>query len=49
MIDHDAYEIRLKKKFEQDQLRMKKIEALALGQSPLGILKEMAKMDRDGK
>jgi DNA-binding NtrC family response regulator len=45
----DAYERRLKKKFEQDQLRMKKIEALALGQSPLGILKEMAKMDQDEK
>jgi two-component system NtrC family response regulator len=45
----DAYARRLKKKFEQDQLRMKKIETLALGQSPLGILKEMAKMDQDEK
>lgn len=44
-----AYEIRLKKKFEHDQLRIKKIEALALGQSPLGILKELAQMDEDEK
>jgi two-component system NtrC family response regulator len=44
-----AYEVRLKKKFEHDELRMKKIEALALGQSPLGILKELAKMDEAGK
>ncbi len=40
-----AYEKRLKKKFEHDQQRIKKIEALALGQSPLGILKGLAKMD----
>jgi DNA-binding NtrC family response regulator len=45
----EAYEKRLKKKFEHDQLRIKKIEALALGQSPLGILKELAKMDEDEK
>jgi DNA-binding NtrC family response regulator len=45
----EAYERRLKKKFEHDQLRIKKIEEIALGQSPLGILKEMAKMDKDGK
>lgn len=43
----DAYERRLKNKFEQDQLRIKRIEALALGQSPLGILKELAKMDKE--
>ncbi|MCK5836264.1 MAG: response regulator [Desulfobacula sp.] len=45
----EAYEIRLKKKFEHDQLRIKKIEALALGQSPLGILRELAQMDKDEK
>jgi len=44
-----AYERRLKKKFEHDQLRIKKIEALALGQSPLGILKELAQIDKDEK
>jgi len=43
----EAYEIRLKKKFEYDQQRIKKIEALAFGQSPLGILKELAQMDED--
>lgn len=31
----EAYEKRLKKKFEHDQIRIKKIEALALGRSPL--------------
>lgn len=31
------------------QHRIKKIEALALGQSPLGILKELAKMEEDEK
>ncbi|WP_299977285.1 response regulator [Desulfobacula sp.] len=45
----EAYERRLKKKFEHDQLRIKKIEALALGQSPLGILKELAQMDEAEK
>ncbi|MBU0464378.1 MAG: response regulator [Proteobacteria bacterium] len=42
----EAYETRLKKKFEHDQLRIKEIEALAMGQSPLGILKALAKMDK---
>lgn len=45
----EAYEKRLKKKFEHDQIRVKKIEALALGRSPLGILQEMAKFDKDEK
>ena len=45
----EAYEKRLKKKFEHDQIRIKKIEALALGRSPLGILQEMAKFDKDEK
>ncbi|MBT5546335.1 MAG: response regulator [Desulfobacula sp.] len=42
----ESYEKRLKKKFEHDQERMKQMEALALGQSPLGILKGLAKMDK---
>ena len=42
----EAYEKRLKKKFEHDQERIKQIEELALGQSPLGILKGLAKMDK---
>ena len=45
----EAYELRLKKKFEHDQLRIKEIEALALGQSPLGILRGLAQMDKDEK
>ena len=45
----EAYEQRLKNKFEKDQLRMKKIQALAMGGSPLGILKELAQMDEDEK
>ncbi len=45
----EAYERRLKKKFEHDQSRINEIEALAIGQSPLGILKKLAKMDKEGK
>lgn len=41
-----AYQRRLIKKFEHDQKRIKQIEALALGQSPLGILKGLAEMDK---
>jgi DNA-binding NtrC family response regulator len=45
----EAYESRLRKKFENDELRIKKIQALALGQSPLTILRELAKMDDNVK
>lgn len=45
----EAYEARLKKKFEHDAIRMEKIQSMAMGQSPLGILKELAKMDEDEK
>ena len=45
----EAYEQRLKKKFENDQLRIKKIQELAMGGSPLGILKGLAQMDEDEK
>ena len=45
----EAYESRLKKKFENDTKRMEKIESLAFGQSPLGILRELAKMDDNQK
>jgi len=45
----EAYESRLKKKFENDTKRMEKIESLAFGQSPLGILRELAKMDDNEK
>ncbi len=41
----DAYEARLKKKFEADQLRLEKLSQLALGRSPIDILREMRKLD----
>lgn len=41
----EAYESRLKKKFEKDSYRMEKIQSLAFGNSPLGILRELSKMD----
>ncbi len=40
-----AYEVRLKKKFESDEARMEKIMKLATGSSPLGILRELKKLD----
>ncbi len=45
----EAYEARLKKKFEHDQKRMKEIETLALGSSPMGILKSLMRLDDDVK
>jgi DNA-binding NtrC family response regulator len=45
----EAYESRLKKKFENDAQRMQKIQSLAFGQSPLGILRELSKMDDNKK
>jgi len=44
-----AYETRLKKKFENDQARMAKIAEIAIGSSPLGILRELAKLDDEQK
>jgi DNA-binding NtrC family response regulator len=41
----EAYESRLKKKFQDDEERIKKIQSLAFGQSPLGILRELSKID----
>ncbi len=45
----EAYESRMKKKFEKDTDRMKQIQSLAFGQSPLGILRELKKMDDNQK
>lgn len=45
----EAYESRLKKKFENDNQRMQKIQSLAFGQSPLGILRELSKIDDNKK
>ncbi len=44
-----AYEARLRRKFESDQVRMEKLQKLAMGSSPLMILREMQKLDDDQK
>jgi len=44
-----AYETRLKKKFESDQARMDKILGMATGSSPLAILRELRKLDDEEK
>ena len=44
-----AYQTRLKKKFEGDQARMEKIAQLATGSSPLAILRELQKLDDEEK
>ena len=41
----EAYEARLKKKFEHSKKRMEEIEKLSLGQSPLGLLRALARLD----
>jgi len=45
----NAYEARMKKKFEMDEKRMSEIMKIAMGSSPLGILKEMRKLDDERK
>lgn len=45
----DAYETRLRKKFEHDKKRTKKIELLAMGSSPMGILRSLRRIDDDEK
>ena len=45
----EAYEARLKKKFELDQERMDKLSQLATGSSPLGILRAMQELDDEEK
>jgi len=45
----DAYQARLSKKFERDQDKTKQIMKLAMGSSPLGILRELRKLDDDIK
>ena len=45
----DAYEARLKKKFENDQIRKQKIIDLATGSSPLAILRALRELDDDDK
>lgn len=45
----DAYEARLRKKFEKDKKRMEELEMLSMGTSPMGILKSLLHMDDDEK
>ena len=45
----DAYQARLQKKFKRDEVRSKQIMKLAMGSSPLGILRELRKLDDDEK
>ena len=44
----EAYQARMAKKFEHNQKRMDAIQRLSMHQSPLGLLKELAKLD-DGR
>jgi DNA-binding NtrC family response regulator len=45
----NAYEERMKKKFDLDEDRMKKIMKIAIGSSPLSILRKMRELDDDEK
>ncbi len=45
----EAYQARMKKKFESNQERMDAIQKLSLHQSPLGLLKELARLDDSRK
>jgi DNA-binding NtrC family response regulator len=45
----NAYETRLRKKFEHDKKRMEEIEMLSMGSSPMGILKSLIHLDDDRK
>ena len=45
----EAYEVRLKKKFEHNQKRIEEIQNLSLRESPLGILKALARLDDKDK
>ena len=41
----EAYEARLKKKFEHNQKRIKEIQKLSISSSPLGLLRALAQLD----
>ncbi len=43
----EAYQVRLQKKFEKDLKRMEKIQRIALGDSPLGIMRRLRELDDD--
>ena len=44
-----AYEVRLRKKFKHDRQRMKDLEMLSMGSSPVGILKSLLTIDDEEK
>ena len=45
----NAFEARLKKKFEHDKNRMEELQTLSMGSSPLGILRSLMTLDDDRK
>jgi len=45
----DAYSTRMQKKFEKDSERIEKLMSIATNSSPLGILREMKKLDNEEK
>jgi len=45
----EAYAARLRKKFEHDKKRSEEIEFLAMGSSPMGILRSLRHLDDDEK
>jgi DNA-binding NtrC family response regulator len=45
----DAFSERMRKKFEKDRERAEKISKLAMGRSPLGILRAMKQLDDEEK
>ncbi len=45
----EAYQERLKKKFKEDDEKMEKLMKIAMGNSPLAILKELREMDDEEK
>ena len=45
----EAYENRLRKKFEHNQKRIEEIQKLSLRESPLGLLKALARLDTEEK
>jgi DNA-binding NtrC family response regulator len=45
----EAYEARLKKKFEHNKEHMEKIQRLSFRESPLGLLRALANLDDDEK
>jgi DNA-binding NtrC family response regulator len=45
----EAYEARLKKKFEHNQKRIEEIQKLSIRTSPLGLLRALSKLDDEKK